>query len=294
MRDRCALERSADRLGDLHGRQLPQPAEQSFGTPADEHDLTPLLDPDQRAREERQVAGVLPRWNDRQLVLPTGAGGDAVLRERTHEAARRRRRADGRAKLHQALVEIAGRGRGGERRHQRAGVRPQRLSARGRFDVVLDGEHATEHARDIAVDEGCALAERDRRDGSRGVRPDAGHAAQLGRGARELALVAHGLGAGMQVACSRVVAEARPDLEYVVERRGRERRHRREPRHPALPVGDHGGDARLLQHDLADPDRVGIARAAPRQVPLHLRVVRDDGGRDHAGSFHRPLVARVS
>jgi hypothetical protein len=294
MCDRCAFERDPDRLGDLERRQLPQPTEQSFGTAPDEHDLTPRLDPDQGAREERQVALFLARGHDRQLVLPTGAGGDAVVREGTHEAARRGRRADGRAELHQPLVEIAGRGRGRERRHQRAGVRPQRLSARGRFDVVLDGEHATEHAGDIAVDERCALPERDRRDRSCGVWPDARHAAQLGRGTRELALVAHGLRARPQISRARVVAEARPDLEHVIERRGRERRHRREPRHPALPVRDHGGDARLLQHDLADPDRVRIARAAPRQVPLHLRVVRDDGGRDHPGSFHRPLVARVS
>ena len=37
-------------------------------------------------------------------------------------------------------------------------------------------------------------------------------------------------------------------------------------------VLDHGSDARLLQHDLRQPDAVGIARAAPGQI-AGVRVI---------------------
>src|SRR5690606_15950150 len=41
---------------------------------------------------------------------------------------------------------------------------------------------------------------------------------------------------------------------------------RREASHPALVVRNDGLDARLLEHDLRDPDAVGVRLAAPRQV----------------------------
>ena len=211
------------------------------------------------------------------------------------------RRADRRAELHQALVEIAGRGRRGERGHQLAGPRPQRALPGGRLDVVGDRVDAGEHARDVAVDERRPLAERDRGDRARGVRADAGHLAELCRAPRELAAEPRvdRLRSGVQVARARVVAEAGPRGEHVVERRAGERPHRREPRHPPLPVRDHGRDAGLLQHDLADPDRVRIAGAPPRQIAADLRVMIDHRSRDplahdrsYTASCHSALMSQ--
>src|SRR5207248_4374684 len=45
-----------------------------------------------------------------------------------------------------------------------------------------------------------------------------------------------------------------------------ERCGRRKPGEEALEIRDDGVDAGLLEHDLADPHGVGLARAAPGQV----------------------------
>jgi hypothetical protein len=166
---------------------------------------------------------------------------------------------------------------------------------------MFDREHPCQHARDVAVDQRRALAERDRRDRAGGVRPDAGHAAELG-GARRQRPTEPRVdrpGAGVEVARPRVVPQARPRGEHVVERGVRERRHRREPGHPTLPVRDHRRDPGLLQHDLADPDRIRVAGAPPRQIALDLREVADHRGRDrlvaaHATSYPGPRAAAMA
>jgi hypothetical protein len=182
---------------------------------------------------------------------------------------------------------------GRQRGHQLAGALPQRTLAGARLDVVIDCEHASEHARDVAVDERRAFTVCDRCDRTRGVRTDARHLAQLARTRWQRAgeRLCHRLRPSVEVARARVVAEAGPRSEHVIEPRGGERAHRRKLRHPALPVRDHGLDARLLQHDLADPDRVRIARATPGQVAAVTPVVRDDSGRD-LNEIHRVVVAR--
>ena len=67
----------------------------------------------------------------------------------------------------------------------------------------------------------------------------------------------------------------------------------REWLHPALPVRDHRLHARLLQHDLADPDRIRIARTAPGQVAPVTAVVRDDSARRDRGVIHAASVVQV-
>ncbi len=293
VRDRRRIDPDAERLGEVPRRQLPQPAEQAIGGPPREHDLARRLEPEQLARDQRQRRGRLALRDDWQGGLTTLARGHAACRERADQAARGRRRAQRRAELHEALVEIAGRGGGGQGGHQLAGPRPQRLHAGGRLDVIGDAEHAREHAGDVAVDQRRALAVRDRGDRARRVRADAGDRTQLARMARQLAAesVADDLRAGVQVARARVVPEPGPRREHVVERRGRERGHRRKPRHPAFPVRDHGGHPRLLQHDLADPDRVRVARAPPRQIAAHDREVIDHRGRERAHHWLTSLRA---
>jgi hypothetical protein len=176
-------------LGELQRRKLPQPTEQPFGPPAHEDDLRRVtlvrraararrrLDPHERAREHGQVAFLLARRDHGERVLLARARCLAVARDRAHEAARRGRRADRGAELHERLVEITRRHAVVERGHELARTCPQRLLPGGGLDVVRDDEHATEHARDVAVDERRPLAERDRGDRSSGVGADARHLA---------------------------------------------------------------------------------------------------------------------
>jgi len=300
-RDRLVVDRRAHRLGELARRQLPQAAEQAVGGPARQHDAAGLLDPHHGAREDRQLGLLLARRDHRQLVLPSGPCRVAIADQGADQAARLGRRTHRRAELHEALVQRAGRCPFGEGVHQLTGRGPQRLAAGSGLDVVFDREHARQDARDVAIDERGALAERDRGDRARGVRADPGHLAQLGRARWQGAAVARTdlAGAGMQVAGARVVAEAGPRGEDVVERRLGERRDGREPGHPALPVRDHRRDPGLLQHDLADPDRVGVAGAPPRQVALDLREVTHHRGRDrvmpvHATSYRARATAATA
>src|SRR5437773_6404034 len=75
-------------------------------------------------------------------------------------------------------------------------------------------------------------------------------------------------GRAAQVAGPRVIAEPRPRREHAVlagAGEGREIREAGEERF--VPAAD-GGDRRLLQHDLGNPDAVGVARPAPGKPPL--------------------------
>ncbi len=285
--DRRNAERTRDLQDGLALRQLPQPTEQTLWFASREHELPAVLDPQRCTREHGKLALFFARGHDRQHILATRARGLALLRERAHQTARRRRRAHRRAELHQALVQLAGRMLRRQRCHQRAGTRPQRLGTGGRLDIDRDAVDPREHARDVTVDEWRALAKRDRRDRTGGVRPDAGDCAQLTRATGQGAcpLRAHLARAVPQIACARVVAKACPRGEHVVERRRGEVAHRRELLHPALPVRDHGLHPRLLQHDLADPDRIRVTRPSPGQVAPVTLIVRDDRG-SHRSVIH--------
>jgi hypothetical protein len=291
--DRCNAEGPLDLESIVGLRKLPEAAEQALGGAPSEQQGPARFDPQGGAREDRQLALLLASGDHRQKVLLAGARGDAVSGDRADQAAGRGGRAERGAELHEALVEIAGGVGGGQRGHELAGAGPQGTLAGGGLDVVGDVEDTGEDARDVAIDERRAFAERDRCDRPGGVRTDARDLAEVGgaRGQGTGDAVGDGLGAGVEVARARVVAEARPRGEDIVEWSIGERAHRRKPRHPAFPVRDDRLDARLLQHDLADPDRVRIPRAPPGQVAAVTRVVRDDRRRD-GRVFHAALVAR--
>ncbi|CAN5415737.1 hypothetical protein BH11MYX1_BH11MYX1_23840 [soil metagenome] len=284
-------ERARDLTDRLALRQLPQAPEQTTGCAPREHELATVREPQCVAREDRELALLLARGDDRELGLPAFTSRGAGLRDRAEQTLGRGRRAQRCAELHQALIQIARCERGGQRGHQLARALPERALARRRFDVIDDAVDPCEHPRDVAVDERRPFRVRDRGDRARGVRTDAGDAAQLAGRSRQLASEPRRdrLGTLLQVARARVVAEPRPRGEHVVERSRRERAHGRKLRHPPLPVRDHGLDACLLQHDLADPDRVWIARPAPRQVSLDRRVMRHDLGAE-VRRIHLPLL----
>src|SRR5690606_15312418 len=98
----------------------------------------------------------------------------------------------------------------------------------------------------------------DARDRAGGVVADAGERAQRVEVVGQLAAVALAdqPGGAVEVAGAGVVAEPLPRLEHVVERRVGERGERREALDPALVVRDRGLYARLLEHDLRNPDAV--------------------------------------
>jgi hypothetical protein len=84
----------------------------------------------------------------------------------------------------------------------------------------------------------------------------------------------------MEVPAARVVAEAAPGREHVLLGGFGERVHVGKAREEALVVGDDRGDLRLLQHDLGEPDAVGVTRALPGQAVAAVGPLpaRDAGG----------------
>ena len=120
----------------------------------------------------------------------------------------------------------------------------------------------------VRVDRRDLRAERERGDRGRRVRADARQRAQVGRPA-----VAGDRRRGrVERERAPVVPEAHPGGQDLGARRGRERRRRRPSLEPLQVPRHDPGDLGLLEHDLADEDRVGVGGPPPRQVAALLRV----------------------
>ena len=79
-------------------------------------------------------------------------------------------------------------------------------------------------------------------------------------------LARHSDGAFVQIAGASVVAQPRPLLQHMIERRGGQRLHGRPALEEPLEIGRHRRHRGLLQHDFRQPDAIGIggfALAAP-------------------------------
>ena len=132
----------------------------------------PLLSFDDRGDEMHASRGRSPRRSRERLRRPArgrAAGGP----ERAGAAARRARRADERAKLHEGLVEVART----PHRHERSGERANPRERRGSLRVKPERLEAAENAHNVAVHDGLGDAERDRGDRGGRVRANAGQRA---------------------------------------------------------------------------------------------------------------------
>ena len=176
-----------------------------------------------------------PRRARSRRLGPVAARG-----QRARLAARRARRAHRRAELHRRLVEVR---RASRRRDER---RPQ----------------PREEAPRVGVQRHLLAPERERADRGGGVRADARQLLQ----ARRPAVARHHPRRLPQAHGAAVVAEPHPLAQHVLQRRRRQRVGGGPARQPRLVARDHPRDLRLLEHDLRDEDRVGVAGAPPRQV----------------------------
>jgi len=266
-RDRIAVDVEAEPVG---LGELPEPAVETSGHPP-RHEPSSILDDPGEVDVTLDHLGADPRRG--QLGLPPSRARGADVAQRTDETTRVARRADRRAEIHEPLVVVAGVFRGDRGR----GELGEAASAR-RAGRVVERVDAREDPRDVPVDDRQAMPERDRTDRARGVGADAGQRRDVVGLVWKAAAVplddrARGL---VQRPGARVVTQSRPQREHLVERSRRERRDRRKPREPPLPVRQHGLQARLLRHDLADPDRVRIAHPPPGQIAPVAAVVGED------------------
>ena len=169
-------------------------------------------------------------------------------------------------------------------RKPRLGLGPQALEHLRARGIARDARMAREHAPHVAVEDRAALAAREGRDRRRGRAPHAGQLDErferTGKCRRTLRHLARGAGAG----CAR--ARSSPARSTARARRPRTRRRTAtsgKRARKALVVRNHGRDLRLLQHDLREPDAIGVARALPRQAVAAVAPLPDDDARGERG-----------
>ena len=156
---------------------------------------------------------------------------------------------------------------------------------------AVDAGMPGEYAFDVAVENGAAPAESQCGHGRGGGAADAGQGANGLGGIGKMAAIPLGNPAccGVEIACPAVVAEPAPEREHIVFGSAGERGQIGKARNEAFEVADNGGDLRLLQHDLGQPDAIGIAIALPGQVVAAMLALP---GHDAVGEgFHPGRVA---
>ncbi len=219
------------------------------------------------------------------------AARDAAFGERAVRAQRIPARADGGADIHDRLrVHL-------DLLVRRALIRerPQLFDRRALGEIAFDAEVARQHALHVAIEnrESFVPAQRENRAG--GGAADAGQARHLIEGARELAakLIANAHGRAMQIARARVVAEAGPEVQHVVDRRIGQRRDAGEALHEAQVIRHDRRDLRLLKHDLRHPHAIRRAVVLPGKIVPAVPRVPIDRARPRWATRPQPTLPRA-
>ena len=159
-------------------------------------------------------------------------------------------------------------------RHQRRGERPEaRLCRRKRVrSRHKAGRRPVRHCRRSRR---SADRTRSRRSPPRCKSPIPGSARNAAGSSGKPAVMPldNGARAGVQVAGARVIAEPLPQLQHLVERCRGERRNIGPACHELVEIWADSRYGRLLQHDLAEPDAVGVGSDAGRGAPRQRAAV---------------------
>jgi hypothetical protein len=134
--------------------------------------------------------------------------------------------------------------------------------------VCIDVEESLQHTLDVAIHNRDWLAKCNAGDGGSGVTSDARQSLKIFCPLRKPAgVLLHDLfSALVQTARSPIVAQAAPCGEYCILRLRGERFNTWKTFEEIPVVFEDSGHTRLLQHNFAEPDAVGIASLAPREI----------------------------
>jgi hypothetical protein len=142
---------------------------------------------------------------------------------------------------------------------------------RAAFDGGVKPGHDPQN---VGVDDVGALIEGDRGDGGGGIGADARKAAQGRLGARKTRpRWGHALGALQKIARPGVVTKTRPGSHDVGGIGFRERFDRRPSSHKGPVIGAGVRRGGLLEHDLREPDGVGIGPLATPGTPGKIAAI---------------------
>lgn len=274
-RERGAVEREdfADvggKLGlriarDFHSGELPHAREEDVVVGAgiaDKNRATARIAEDGRGNAHFHGGRLATRGGN--FFCEVASASTAAARDRTVSAARRLRGADRLAQFHEGLIPVAGR----FRREEALSHCPKALPAARRAKIAANGGDAGEDAGDVAVEDRERNIVSDAEDGRRGVAANPGKRERGFQSAWEFAMMASNdfFRRGVEITRATVVTEAGPEAQDFLLRGGGEHVDGGKFFEEAVVIGEDGGNARLLQHDLGDPDAVGVAADAPGEV----------------------------
>src|SRR5262249_4386583 len=218
-----------------------------------------------------------------------------MLRDRTKQALRRARSAESGAEFHHGLIPIA----------WSVGIEqlvrgfPQAAPFCQVAQIPADRAKPRKHASDITVEDGAFFIKRDACNCRCGVFAYPGECNNLFALFWKVATeFANDLPrCFLQISRAAVVTKSRPQSQDFFFRRFGQRLNCRESFEESIVVGNHGGDARLLQHDLRKPDAIRIFRSSPRQVALKLAKPTQKRFAKRSelatGERHGPLVSHT-
>ena len=268
--------RGPGRLPPGRGRHLHHAAEQApVGSASQQHRAVPTRQPEgdpvaQRPRPPRRLAG--------QGFGDAARAARASLAPGAGEAAGPVRSADAGAEIHQRLRVVAGPLPGRECLGEGVEHGPCLRQRR------LDGVQAGDHPLDVAVDDSRRPVVSDGGDRRRRVAADSRQRPQrlLARREPPAVLREDDAGAAVQVARPRVIAEALPSVEHLVGIGAGQRLEGGPARVEAREALADDRHRRLLEHDLAEPDDIGVrphtGLGAPGQAAAMSVVPVEQGG----------------
>ena len=201
------------------------------------------------------------------------------------------RRTNQRAEIDKRRIVNAG----GISWNQGAGALPKLFPASGSIDRAVKIKQARQNASSVGFDNRNWLIKGERRDGIGRVTTDTGQLPDWREIARKSASMAmlDGFRNRMQVAGSRVIAEALPRVEDVTFRSLGQGGEIWEAAEPLIIIRDNGGNLSLLEHELGDEDGVGIASLAPREGAAMAAIPAKQGELEVADALRKVKVDRT-
>jgi hypothetical protein len=166
--------------------------------------------------------------------------------------------------------------------NQSPGALPELFPASGSIDRAVKIKQARQNARSVGFNNRNWLIKGERGDGIGRVTTDTGQCT----GCREIARKSASMEMldrfrnRMQIASSRVIAEALPRVEDVTFRSLGQGGEIGEAAEPLIIIRDNDGNLSLLEHELGDEDGIGIASLAPGEettmaaIPIRQRAMK--------------------
>jgi hypothetical protein len=280
---------------DLNIRQLPESSIDHTLWPLSHPNSSPI--PNKRRPKHSRLRSHSRHYLRQFIHLPI-LPRKALFLHWTVVALRLPRQTNRRAQFHQSFVEFAARILLMRRLHQSARSLPQRSAGLPTFWITAQSQKTRQNPRDIPIHNRRRQTKRDAPNRSRRVTSNPLKLENRFESIRKNPAMLRNdlLRRLLQIPRPRIVAKPFPQLQNTFRLRARQLFNRRKFPHPSFPIRNHCLHLRLLQHHLADMDRVRIAGPSPRQIAfVHAKPgnqLRSETGRGAHAHIQRSCRAK--